>query len=223
MFNGFRIVELSHSLLPGEEEYTLQVTNRFVEELLPYYQGLRPPGTDYIMSEVFLWSHVGTHMEAPLHYFRDGADTADIALSRVVGDASLMTFTDRGVGDPIDAGDLDERGGHVREGDIVFIRTDHGHYRTSQSRDRPYLTEDATSWLVDRRIALLGVDCSGVEKRGEAHQPNHVKLFENGIPLIEHLANLDQLSRPRFYAVAVPWRVRGLEASPVSVVAFEEV
>lgn len=221
--NGLRVLELSHELLPGEEEYALEVTSRFVEELLPEYADLRPPGVDYIMSEVFLWSHVGTHMEAPYHYFKDGADIASLPLLRVVGDAALVTVTDRDVGEPIDAADLQARGGHIRDGDIVFVRTDHGHYRTPRSHDRPYFTEDAISWLVERRIALLGVDCSGIEKRGEARQPNHVKLFENGIPLIEHLANLDQLSRPRFYAVAVPWRVRGLEASPVSVIAFEEV
>jgi arylformamidase len=220
--NGFRVLELSHSLLPGEEEYTLEVKHRFVEELLPDYAGLRPPEADYIISEVFLWSHVGTHMEAPFHYFKDGADVADVPLSRVVGDAALLAFTDRGVDEPIDRDDLEERGSHVREGDIVFVRTDQGHYRTPRSHDRPYFTEDAISWLVDRRIALLGVDCSGIEKRGEPRQPNHVRLFENGIPLIEHLANLDRLRRPRFYVVAVPWRVRGLEASPVSVIAFEE-
>jgi arylformamidase len=220
--NGYRVLELSHQLLPGQEEYSLEVTNRYVEELQPSYAGLRPPGADYIMSEVFLWSHVGTHMEAPFHYFKEGVDIAGVPLERVVGEAALVVFTDRDVGEPIDRSDLEERGGHVRDGDIVFVRTDHGHYRTPRSHDRPYFTEEAISWLVERRIALLGVDCSGVEKRGEPRQPNHAKLFENGIPLIEHLANLDQLRRPRFYVVAVPWRVRGLEASPVSVIAFEE-
>src|SRR3990172_5046130 len=121
--NGFRAVELSHTLLPGEEEYTLRVTGRFVEELLPDYVGLRPPGADCIMSEVFLWSHVGTHMEAPFHYFKDGADVASVPLERIVGEAALLLFNDRGVGEPIERSDLDERGGHVRAGDIVFVRT----------------------------------------------------------------------------------------------------
>ena len=36
-----RIVELSHYLHPGQEEYQLEVDNRYVEELLPEYE--RPP------------------------------------------------------------------------------------------------------------------------------------------------------------------------------------
>jgi arylformamidase len=220
--NGFRVIELSHRLRPDEEEYGLHVRNRFVEELLPDYAGLRPEGADYIISEVFLWSHVGTHMEAPFHYFKDGVDVADLPLERVAGEAALLTLTDRGPGEAIERSDLEERGAHVRDGDIVLVRTDQGHYRTPQSHDRPYLTEEAISWLIERKIACLGVDCSGIEKRGEPRQPNHSKLFERGIPLIEHLAHLDQLRRSRCYVVAVPWRVHGLEASPVSVVAFEE-
>jgi arylformamidase len=220
--NGFRVIELSHRLRPDEEEYMLRVSNRFVEELLPDYAGLRPPDADYIISEVFLWSHVGTHMEAPFHYFKHGVDVADLPLERVAGEAALLILTDRGAGEAIEHTDLEERGPHVRDGDIVLVRTDQGHYRTARSHDRPYLTEGAISWLIERKIACLGIDCSGIEKRGEPRQPNHAKLFEHGIPLIEHLAHLDHLRRPRCFVVAVPWRVHGLEASPVSVVAFEE-
>jgi arylformamidase len=216
-----RAIELSHVLHPGEEEYELRVMSRPVEEFLPEYVGLRPPKAHYVMSEVELWSHVGTHIEAPAHYFAGGADVADLALARVVGECALVELTDRGPNEEITRGDLEERGGHVREGDIVFVRTDSGHYRTPRSHDRPYFAEDAVAWLVEREISCLGVDCSGIERRGVPGQPNHARLFANGIPLIEHLSGLDRLRSSRFFVVAVPWRVRGLEASPVSVVAFE--
>lgn len=218
-----RPVELSHVLVPGEEEYKLEVANHFVEDLLPEYAGLRPANADYIMSDVSMWSHVGTHLEAPYHYFRDRDDVSRVPLERVVGECALLQFTDRGPGEAITRADLVERAGDVRRGDIVFVRTDEGHYRTAQSHDRPYFTEDAIGWLVEKGIACLGVDCSGIEKRGVPGQPNHVQLFEHGIPLIEHLAGLDRLASSRFFVVAVPWRVQGLEASPVSVVAFEDV
>jgi arylformamidase len=223
VLQSLRPVELSHVLVPGEEEYRLDVENRLVEELLPDYKGMRPPTADYIMSEVSMWSHVGTHLEAPFHYFRDRDDVSRVSLDRVVGECALLHFTDRGPGEAITAADLEERGGDVREGDIVFVRTDHGHYRTPRSHDRPYFTRDAIDWLVERGITCLGVDCSGIEERGVPGQPNHVRLFESGIPLIEHLAGLDRLASDRFFVVAVPWRVEGLEASPVSVIAFEEI
>jgi arylformamidase len=219
--NPVRVVELSHQLRPGHEEYKLQVRNRYVEELLPGYH--RPAGAWYIMSEVHMWSHVGTHIEAPYHYLKQGEDVAAIPLERVVGECLLIDLSDRGVGQPITQEDLIERAADIREGDIVFVRTGLSHYYgTERSHDRPYFTVDAIRWLTERRIACLGVDCSGIEKRDEPQQPNHEMLFSHGIPLIEHLANLEQLRARRFYVVAVPWRVHGLEASPVSVVAFEQ-
>ena len=219
---GARIVELSHALVPGEEEYRLEVTNRYVEEFLPFYSGKRPTDAWYIMSEISLWSHVGTHMESPFHYLRDGVDIAGVALDRVVGMCQVVDFTDKAAGEPIAEQELRDRGEAVQVGDIVFVRTDSGHYRTPESHERPYFTEGAIRWLAeDRRIRLMGVDCSGIDDRTQSAQPDHKMLFSHGIPLIEHLAHLDQLKTDRFFVVAVPWRVAGLEASPVSVVAFE--
>lgn len=170
-----------------------------------------------------MWSHVGTHMESPYHYLRQGEDAAEIPLERVVGPCVLIDFTDKTVGEPITPEDLEARGADIREGDIVFIHTGLSHnYRTPRSHDRPYFTPRAIRWLTDKNISCLGVDCSGIEKRDEPHQPDHMLLFSHGIPLIEHLANLEQLRTRRFFVVAVPWRVHGLDASPVSVVAFED-
>jgi len=217
-----RLVELSHDLLPGQEEYQLEVQNRYVEELQPGYP--RPEGAWYIMSEVQMWSHVGTHLESPFHYQKDGIDCSAIPLHRVVGECVLIDMTDKGIGAPITVDDLEERGGDIHAGDIVFVRTGLSHnYRTPASHDRPYFTPEAVRWLVAKEISCLGVDCSGIEKRGEPTHPGHQTLFQNGIPLIEHLAHLDRLSKRRFFVVAVPWRVHGLEASPVSVLAFEPI
>ncbi|NOZ50789.1 MAG: cyclase family protein, partial [Chloroflexi bacterium] len=57
-----RAVDLTHVLTPFKEQYTLEVAQRDKR------QG--PEGD--IMSLVYMWSHVGTHVEAPLHYLRDG-------------------------------------------------------------------------------------------------------------------------------------------------------
>lgn len=217
-----RVIELSHALLPGQEEYQLDVRNRPVEEFDPFYVGKTAPGAWYIMSEVELWSHVGTHMEAPFHHFKDGKDIAAVEFERCYGMCQLVDFSDKHVGEPISKAEMRDRGGAIEVGDIVFVRTDSGHYRTPQSHDRPYFEPDAIRWLAeDRRIRLLGIDCSGLEKRAVPGHPNHATLFRNGIPLIEHLANLDKLTTSRFFVVAAPWRVQGLEASPVAVVAFE--
>ena len=223
MIGEFRVIELSFDLFPGQEEYTLAVKNKAVREMLPYYEDKVPKDEWYVMSEVFLWSHVGTHIEVPLHHIENGMDCADLPLDRVVGEACLVDFTNKSLFEAITKEEIVKRGSHIREGDIVFIRTGlDSFYRTPRSHDRPYLETDAVAWLVENnKIACLGVDCSGIEKRNEPEQPNHKLLFRNGIPLIEHLAHLDQLTQERFYIIAVPLRIHGLDACPVSVIAIE--
>jgi arylformamidase len=219
---NMRVIELSHQLYPDEEEYHLTAETAMVEEFVPDYKGKRPPGQWYIMTKINLWSHVGTHMEAPFHYQEDGMDIAGVPLQQVVGECLLVDFSDKGVAEPISLAELQERCGELRPNDILFVRTGLDHnYRTKRSHDRPYFSEEAVRWLAQGvQIACLGVDCSGIEERTQPRQPNHKMLFDHGIPLIEHLAHLDQITAERFYVVAVPLRMRGVDASPLSVIAF---
>jgi arylformamidase len=219
----WQVYELSHDLWPGKEEFQFEAETRFVEEFLPYYRGLRPPESWYVMTEIRMWSHLGTHMEAPYHYFKDGADAALIPLDRVVGECALVDFSDKQVGESVTREDLQQRGIHIRESDIVFFRFGRSsQYRTERARERPYLDYGAVQWLVEHKISCLGVDVSGIEERGIQGQPAHELLFTNGIPLIEHLANLEQLQVERFFVVAVPLRMHKVDASPVSVIGLVE-
>jgi len=221
MMKKKRIVDLSHTLLPGKEEYKLEVKNKFVEEFLPGH--FRPKENWYIMSEVFMWSHVGTHLEAPYHYLREGKDVSQIPIERVMGEAVILDFSHKETNEPITKEELEEKGADIKEGDIIILKTGLDRfYRTSKAHDRPYLTLQATSWLVEKKISCLATDASGFEVRGVHDQPNHKLLFKNDIPVIEHLTNLDKLTRKRIFLIALPWKVKGLDSSPVRVIAIEE-
>ena len=86
-----RIVDLTHVLLPGKEQYTLEVSRRNERH--------GPEGD--IMSTVYMWSHVGTHVEAPLHFLAAGGDTASIPIERLMGPAIVLDFRHKGVNEPI--------------------------------------------------------------------------------------------------------------------------
>ncbi len=190
-----RVVDLTHVLSPGNEQYTLEVSRR----------NERPGAEDDIMSAVYMWSHVGTHVEAPLHFLSAGGDTASIAVDRLLGPAIVLDFRHKAVNEPIELQEI-QAAGEVETGDRVLIMTGRHHqYRTPQSHDRPYITEHAMRWLVEhRRIACLGTDSSGFEVRGVTHYPNHRLLNTAGVPVLECLTNLTELRRQRIYLIALP-------------------
>ncbi len=207
-----RIVDLTHRLHPGKEQYALDV-GRHNE---------RHGEAGDIMSTVYLWSHVGTHVEAPMHYLASGSDTAGIPIEKLLGPAIVLDFRAKAVDEPITLADL-KSAGDIDVGDRVMTMTGrHTQYGTPKSHDRPYLTEEAVRWLVeDRRIRCLGTDSSGYEVRGVDHHPDHLLITGAEIPVLECLANLVDLKSPRFFLIALPVPVAGLDAFPVRAIGIE--
>ncbi|NOZ49820.1 MAG: cyclase family protein [Chloroflexi bacterium] len=207
-----RVVDLTHVLTPFKEQYTLEVAQRDKR------QG--PEGD--IMSLVYMWSHVGTHVEAPLHYLRDGADAAHIPIEKLMGPAIVLDFRHKETNEAITLAEI-QAAGDIQVGDRVLAMTGrHTLYNTPASHDRPYITEEAVRWLVeDRKINCLGTDSSGFEVRGVEHHPDHHLLMNAGVPILECLNNLTELKQQRIFLIALPWPVVGLDASPVRAIAIE--
>jgi arylformamidase len=207
-----RIVDLTHVLQPYKEQYTLEVSRR--DE--------RQGAEGDIMCTVYMWSHVGTHVEAPLHFLTEGGDTASIPVEQLMGPALVLDFRDKGVSEPMTLEDM-QAAGDIQVGDRILTMTGrHTQYRTPASHDRPYITEEAMRWLVhDRQINCLGTDSSGFEVRGVDHHPNHRLLTGAGVPVIECLTNLVELRQQRVFLIALPWPVVGLDACPVRAIAIE--
>ncbi len=67
----------------------------------------------------------------------------------------------------------------------------------------------------------MGVSSGGVEVDDPDHRNAcHLVLFRAGIPLIENLANLDQLTRSRVKLFALPIPARDVDAFQLRVIAI---
>lgn len=215
-----RIIDLSHCLIPGKQRFKLEIKSYPVEEVIPNYK--TPAGEWYIMEDLEMCTHVGTHVEAPYHALKDGPDISRIDPGRLMGAAAVVDFTDKKPNEPICFGEILRRGEHIQAGDIVLIKTGMSRFFGTSEYKRPYLEPEAIDLLVDRGIKCLGVDCSGIENRmSDSHEVNHRKLFSRGIPLIEDLNNLHKLKDHRVFFMAAPLPIVGLDASPLRPFAIE--
>ena len=86
-----RVVDLTHTLYPYKEQYTLEVSRR----------NERHGAEGDIMCTLYMWSHVGTHVEAPLHFLTEGGDTASLPLDKLMGPAIVLDFRHKQVNEPI--------------------------------------------------------------------------------------------------------------------------
>ncbi|MGH2546825.1 MAG: cyclase family protein [Acidimicrobiia bacterium] len=167
--------------------------------------------------------HTGSHIDAPLHCFEDGATTADIPLDRVIGEAVIVDCTPVSTGEPVDAGLLERRGGDVGPGDIVLLATGWSDYAWGRFPeyfiDSPYLTEEAARWLAERRPAAVGFDffeeyCARLPDFTSEDFVCHRILLGAGIPLLEQLTNLAAVGRARFEFSAPFYRIEGCDGAP---------
>jgi arylformamidase len=211
---NYQVIDLTHTLLPGEEQYTVELKQRGAPRTGP---------TGDIMHDIYMWSHSGTHVEVPLHFYSDGKDTSQFPPDTFVGPAIRLDFRHKEINEPITIDDF-VRAGEIQVGDRAILWQGRDHqYRTKQSHDRPYVTAEAAEWLaLDRKIKLLGVDSSGFEVRGVKNHPNHHLFFKSGvdIPVIECLRNLGAIPTQRFFFVGAPIPCKGLDASPIRALAL---
>ncbi len=217
-----RLVDLSHALQPGKEEYHLDLATHFTDDLYPQYK--RSPDTWYILQDISMSSHCGTHIEFPYHHNRTGMDAASFPLERLIGDCVLLDFRHKEPGSMVSREDLAPHSGKIHAGDMLLFNFNCARfYRTPRSHDRPQIAYDAIQWLIfEKKISLIGSDASGIELKGVPDQPNHQLLMDNGIPVIEFAANLDDLRTERFTLFVLALSVKGLDSCPVRLLALED-
>ncbi len=173
-----------------------------------------------------LYSHCGTHMDAPRHFLPEGATIDSQPLAACIGPARLVDLTPVEPRELISVERLGPWEEKIRRGDRLLLRTDwsrrHG---TPAYRDElPRIDEALARWLVERGVALLGVEppsVADVNSPGELTAVHRV-LLEGGVIVVEGLADLDQITSETVELIVLPLRVRGGDGSPVRAVAIEE-
>lgn len=198
------------------------------------------PDSPFHISEFHCNIHAFTHIDAPLHVTPDAQSIDRVPLERLVGPAAVIDLSDKGPGEPIRREDLDRRGEHVHESDIVLLKTCWDSKYLFDSREywtqACYVTDEAANWLFERSPSAVGYDfpqdhilqgydghsdpATSRDHRLEEFTTHHL-LLARGIPNIEYLGNLHKLDAKRSLVVALPILLRGGEAAPARVVAVE--
>lgn len=222
-FRFQRMVDLSRRLVPGAERHPWTSYEARVESIVAEPETAPAEGSWYVVTHLALAGHAGTHVEAPWHAMREGADVGAIAVDVFFGEAAVLDLSDvawsRETSPAVVRSAADAAGG-LRPGDIALLRFDWDRRSPREGPQPPYLAPEAMRWLVESGIKLLGIDSPGLEVPGHRGLVNHSILFERGIPLIESLTKLDELRR-RVYLFAQPLPLAGADACPLRVLAFE--
>ena len=184
-------------------------------------------------STVEMCTHVGTHVDLPLHVYPQGLSMDDFDVQDFVFDKPLFIECPKSDMEEITGDDLVPYEPELRQSDLLLIYTGFSKYRQSDYRKRdperypknqPGLSVEAAEYLVDNfSLRGIGVDVMGIENffKAKPEFPAHKVLLSSKFMVMEDADLSPLLGRKVNRVYIVPLLVQGAEAMPVT--AFAEV
>ena len=208
-----RIIDLTLCLEPGMRGVNIASAKRLDSD-------------GWNASTYALYSHCGTHMDAPRHFLDDGATIDSVALQTCIGPAWVIDLTPVEPRELLTVEHLGDYADRISEGARILLRTDWSHrHGTSEYRDGlPRIGIALAEWLVARGVSLIGVEPPSVADVNDREELTavHRTLLEAGVVIVEGLTNLDQLTGDRVEFIVLPLRVAGGDGAPVRAIAIED-
>lgn len=157
-------------------------------------------------------THVGTHIDAPMHMVEGGKSLDEFSPNRFIGRGKYIEVKN------LEFSLDDVKDADIQEGDIVLFHT--GLSKKYDKPDEyfeqyPDIPESIAEYLVQQKVSMVGVDMCGPD---HPEFPVHKILLSNDVLIIENLTNLDQLDNKEFRVIALPLKL-DIDGSPARVVA----
>jgi arylformamidase len=213
-----KVIDLSHSLDPTTPVYAgyPPVEIRVLESTRYSIPGGRRALNS---SRISIGVHCGTHMDAPFHFFEDGATIDRVDLRHCVGEAHLV-HVDVPADGRIERSHLTSHAEQIARCGKIVLSTGWAKQwgRPEYFTQHPVMTPDAADFLIECGVHLVGVDFPSVDR---APFLTHVALLGHNVLILENLTNLSEIRADSFRLVAVPLKFTGRDGSPVRAIALQ--
>ena len=160
--------------------------------------------------------HIGTHVDAPLH-FLDGAGAVEtIPLDGLTGRAHVVDLRRAAV---IDAGALQAARIPARAQRLLFRTRNSDLWRRGEKtfqKDFVAIEASGAAWLVQRKIRLVGVDYLSVAPFGNS-RPTHQILLKARVAVVEGL-DLSRVPAGSYHLYCLPLKLIGSDGAPARAI-----
>jgi kynurenine formamidase len=186
--------------------------------------------------------HVGTHMDAPVHFHEGGKSIDQVSIDRLMGEVIVVNVQAQVAADPnylVSVDDVlnwEQANGPMPDDCIVmfntglanvwpdplkYVGTDKTGNEGVAELKYPAIHKDTASFLsTQRSIKAFGIDTISFDNSLQPKRMSHRIFFEHGIPGVENVANLDALPAKGAYMIGLPMKIKDGSAAPVRIIAF---
>ncbi|MEL7119174.1 MAG: cyclase family protein [Bacteroidota bacterium] len=212
-FSKYHIIDLTLAYEKGIAGYNREVAKTLTDD-------------GWNASTLHLYSHAGTHMDAPLHFGVNSLTIDSFLPHQLIGKAWVVHVPIKQSHQSIKVNDLGSIAEQFKPGDSMLLRTNWNEYRfTPKYRNElPRISEDLAYWCVEHQVNMLGVEPPSVADVNNLQEVTkiHQILLGGKVIIIEGLCNLDQLSKVEVLLIALPLKIKNGDGAPARVIALEE-
>jgi arylformamidase len=185
---------------PGDPEYRIRRS-----------MAIRDGGSVNV-SAIRMSGHTGTHIDAPLHLSDSGNDIAGVPIDRCIGPVRIFSVSVRECIGAADISALNWKG--VQR---ALFKTCPSAPPDGFDKKFIYFKEDAAEFLIQKEVALVGIDSPSVDEFGSVSMPFHRALLDHGAVILEGI-RLENVSPGDYELICLPLKMAGLDGSPVRAI-----
>lgn len=212
-----------------------------IAENMPMYPGTPAPTlhvayshSEYGFMEtlISLYSHTGTHIDAPAHLYANGLTLDKYPVEQFVGKALIVDCRRLKKKEEISMPLLEEEGNKLNEADFILFLTGHSALwgNSDYFSDFPVLSHEVVEWINCRKLKGVGIDAPSfdpvtideLEQAADELHNHRVLLKTNNTILLENLCKLENIGNELFTLCALPLNTANADGAPARVIALIE-
>lgn len=220
---GNKFIDLSHVFeneMPADPSLKLPTLDFFSKE--------GQNGQLHNLEVISYCPHTGTHMDSPFHVDSKADTLEKMDPTLLIGPAVMIRLDEQNKRPfKITADDIkkwEEKNFEIEKGDAVLLNTNHykyWEYGNEEYIDKGYvsLSLDLVDYFIEKNVRFVGLESISVDDPDAGTQA-HKKLMDNGIFIVENLANLDKIETLRFNTIGTFPGIKGASGTWVRLLAL---
>jgi kynurenine formamidase len=165
-----------------------------------------------------LYSHCGTHMDAPWHFECAEKFIDETPLETCTGMADIVRLPETQPSELLTVSHLGSLAESFRSGDHLLLNTNWSQRfgQPDYKSGLPRISEDLAQWCVQSGVKILGVEPASVADVANLEEVTriHQILLGGGVTIVEGLVNLDQVPVDRCFFAALPLKIHKGDGAP---------
>jgi len=173
---------------------------------------------------------IGTHIDAPAHFFQGAATASDIIPEKLFVKACVIDVREKVAGNSeymIGQEDIvqwEAKNGTIEKGTLCFFYTGWSNYWSDFKKYRnedvrgvmhfPSIDQTAAELLIERDVVGIGIDTLSPDLPGGTFAV-HKKVLGAGKYMLENVANLDKMPSLGAYVIVAPLKIKNGAESAV--------